>query len=63
MEKKIWIVVNKNDLLEKNGSDEIKLLKVQLSDLRIKYQDLLSISGYTKNNIDKLFNSLFNEKN
>jgi hypothetical protein len=49
--------------LEKNGSDEIKLLKVQLGDLRIKYQDLLSISGYTKNNIEKLFNSLFNEKN
>lgn len=63
IEKKIWIVVNKNDLLKKNGSDEIKLLKGQLSDLGIKYQDLLSISGYTKNNIEKLFNSLFNEKN
>ena len=55
-------MVNKNDLLEKNGSDEIKLLKGQLSDLGIKYQDLLSISGYTKNNIEELFNSLFNEK-
>jgi len=62
VEKKIWIVVNKNDLLEKNGSDEVILLKGQLSDLGIKYQDLLSISGYTKNNIEDLFNSLFNEK-
>ena len=63
IEKKIWIVVNKNDLLDMNGSTEIKLLKSQLNDLGIKYQDLMTISGYTKNNIEQLFNSLFNEKN
>ena len=63
IEKKIWIVVNKNDLLEENGSAEAASLKVKLSNLDIKYQDLLTISGYTRNNVEELFNSLFNEKN
>ena len=63
IEKKIWIVVNKNDLLDNNGSAEVNLLKDQLSDIDIMYQDLLTISGYTKNNVEVLFNSLFNEKN
>ena len=63
IEKKIWIVVNKNDLLEENGSAEAESLKGQLCDLDIKYQDLLTISGYTRNNVEELFNSLFIEKN
>ena len=63
IEKKIWIVVNKNDLLEENGNAEAELLKGQLSNLDIKYQELLTISGYTRNNVEELFNSLFNEKN
>ena len=63
IEKKIWIVVNKNDLLEENGSAEAASLKVKLINLDIKYQDLLTISGYTRNNVEELFNSLFNEKN
>ena len=62
IEKKIWIVVNKNDLLEENGSAEAESLKGKLSDLDINYQELLTISGYTRNNIEQLFNSLFNEK-
>ena len=63
IEKKIWIVINKNDLLEENGNAEAELLKGQLNDLEINYQDLLTISGYTRNNIEELFNSLFKEKN
>ena len=51
-----------NDLLDKNGTVQVELLKDQLSDLDIKYQDLLTISGFTKNNVEELFNSLFNEK-
>jgi len=63
IEKKIWIVINKNDLLDENGNAEAESLKGQLNDLEINYQDLLTISGYTRNNIDELFNSLFKEKN
>jgi GTP-binding protein len=63
IEKKIWIVINKNDLLDENGNAEAESLKCQLNDLEINYQDLLTISGYTRNNIDELFNSLFKEKN
>ena len=63
IEKKIWIVVNKNDLLEENGSAEAESLKGKLSDLDINYQELLTISGYTRNNVEELFNSLFIEKN
>ena len=63
IEKKIWIVINKNDLLEENGNAEAESLKGQLNDLEINYQDLLTISGYTRNNIEELFSSLFKEKN
>ena len=56
-------MINKNDLLEENGNAEAESLKGQLSDLEINYQDLLTISGYTRNNVEQLFNSLFNEKN
>ena len=55
-------MINKNDLLEENGNAEAESLKDQLSDLEINYHNLLTISGYTKNNIEELFNSLFNEK-
>ena len=66
----INVKVNRNFNLEASkkvqeaiSHAEAELLKAQLSDLDIKYQDLLTISGYTRNNVEELFNSLFNEKN
>ena len=62
MNKSIWLAVNKKDTLEEEMEKEfIGLIKKKISSLRLEYEGIVSISGFTGDETGKLLGMIANK--
>jgi len=62
LDKSIWLAVNKKDTLEEEMQKEfIGLIKKKMSSLRLEYEGIVSISGFTGDETGKLLGMIANK--
>ena len=62
LNKSIWLAVNKKDTLEEEMQKEfIGLIKKKMSSLRLEYEGIVSISGFTGDETGKLLGMIANK--
>ena len=62
LEKSIWLAINKRDTLQEEKQKQlINLIKIKLSFLNIAYEEIITISGFTGDNTDKLLGMIANK--